>query len=166
MASGQCKDKVVHFNYCHSYGHDTMVCRELNSGCDFCSYRGHKKTGHACTPEGIPILDQDGKPTPRDIDRDFDRFRRFADSGYYTRKRECYPGYGFWLLPLSLRGKVSGLRYSKLYSRGCEEARRRIRDIASGKVDVAKYGECATLALPSTKRFASDSGIDSRSAKN
>jgi coproporphyrinogen III oxidase len=80
------------------------------------------------------------------MEADYDHFKKFADRGLYTRHREEFVGYGFWLLPKSLRDQdISMVRYSILYGHGWRDAKKRIYAMAEGKVHPSKYGK---LPLP------------------
>jgi len=146
--SGVCKDTTVFCHYCTRNDHATLVCKSLNFGCTYCQYRGHQYIEHDRNADGSIHVDPYGQVSPRDIEQDYRMFRRWADSGYYSRQRELFPGYGFWLLPTVLMGKIDALRYSTLYDRGYREARKRINSMAEGHTDPALYGERPRVPLP------------------
>ena len=111
---------------------------------------------HRLDEEGKIILDANGKPSPRDIDEDHKNFKRCAKFGYYTRHRELWPGYGFWMLPMQLQGKVEDMRYSTLYNHGFRDAKRRIDNMVAGRAVPSQYGEREVLrakrSAPSKKK--------------
>jgi hypothetical protein len=138
--SGYCKNLQLSCEYCHSVTHATVACRELHAGCTICEYRGHRDDQHD--------NDIDGKPLPRDAKIDWQRFRKCQDQGFYTRRRERFPSFGFWIFPQVLLDVVGNVSCDVLYNHGWEDAKKRITAMAEGKVHPDKYSVMGFMSGP------------------
>jgi hypothetical protein len=131
-ANAPCKDRPITCEYCMSSTHVVKTCRHLHSACHKCGYRGHKPESH---------LDANGKDNglARDVEKDWARFRLFREKGYFTKKRETMPGFGFWLIPGDHAEKFRQVSHKVLYERGYKDAKTRIDGIVSGSLPCTRY---------------------------
>jgi hypothetical protein len=77
----------------------------------------------------------------RDVETDWKHFYQFREVGLFLKKREIYPGFGFWLIDESLKESMRGLNMSHkvLYERGYVDAKKRINQMVARKVQPQRY---------------------------